>query len=168
MASGYTKSQFGGKDQNACTPPNVLRKLESLFNSGRPMFDPCPKDPRSDGLVEEWPAECSTCYVNPPYNNIPAWVEKVLVERKKRKRVVMLIPARCDVNWWHDLILPHASSIHFIRQGIRFVGYKRKCPFPVCVVVFDARDGDAPCYSRLEMGSLDFYSEEKAVKEAYD
>ena len=36
------------------------------------------------------------------------------------------------------------ASVHFIRQGI-----------PVCV-------------SRLEIGSLDFYSDEKAVKEAYD
>jgi len=166
MASGYTKSQFGGKDQNACTPPGVLSKLGELFNSGRPMFDPCPQNPAFDGLEHDWP-DC-TAYVNPPYNNIPAWVHKVILERKKCKRVVMLIPARCDVNWWHDWILPHASSIHFIRQGIRFVGYKRKCPFPVCVVVFDARNGDAPSYSRLEIGSLDFYSDEKAVKEAYD
>lgn len=54
----------------------------------------------------------------------------------------MLIPARTDTSYWHDIIFKKATEIRFIRGRVRFeLGGVRKdaAPFPSAVVVFDYR-----------------------------
>ena len=54
----------------------------------------------------------------------------------------MLIPARTDTSYWHDIIFKKATDIRFIRGRVRFeLGGVRKdaAPFPSAVVVFDYR-----------------------------
>lgn len=56
------------------------------------------------------------------------------------KSVVFLLPARTDTAWFHDLVLPHASEIRFIRGRLHFSGHKNAAPFPSMVVVFKKGD----------------------------
>ena len=50
---------------------------------------------------------------------------------------VYLIPARTCTRWFHDLVLPHAKEIRFIRGRLTFGDAKAPAPFPSCVVVFE-------------------------------
>ena len=159
MATGYQKSMFSSKDQDAQTPDDVMEKIRNWYNGGKEMHDPCPPDWNStmpSGLETEWK---DVNYVNPPYNNLAQWMEKCVEEAKKGKKVICLIPQRGDVNWWHDWVLAHADQIDFIRQGVRFKTYKRKCPFSICIVVYD---GKPKKRRKLRINSIDFYEEEKA------
>ena len=156
--TSYQTAMFSKIDQFAQTPPDVMEHIQKVFNKGNKMYDPCPANrPEGfDGLSDECEWK-EVNYVNPPYKSVEPWLVRGLEEVKKGKKVVYLIPARCDVEWWHKYILPNATSIYFIKQGIRFQGYKRKCPFAICVVVFTQRTRK----SRAILGSIDFYIDEK-------
>ena len=79
------------------TPKSLYRALDEMFHFD---FDPCPSNPRFDGLSVEW-GECN--YVNPPYGTqIKHWIVKAWEESQKGKVVVMLIPSRTDIKYWHD------------------------------------------------------------------
>lgn len=161
MATGYQKSMFSSKDQSAQTPDDVLQKIKNWYNNGHEMYDPCPCNwdgaTMESGLNIDWgPVN----FVNPPYNNLEAWMTKCVEQSAQGKKVVALVPQRGDVNWWHDLVLAHADQIDFIRQGVRFKTYKRKCPFAICIVVYE---GKKKKRRHLKVKSIDFYKEEKAA-----
>ena len=152
--SRLRRSMFGSNDQYAQTPDHVLDQLKSMFNRGKPMWDPCPVNPQHDALtLEDWQSDC--CYLNPPYGNIQPFLEKAIVETKKGRTIVALIPCRCNTNWYHDKVLneTHVHEIHHVRQGVKFKNYKKKSPFAVCVVVYRPTPR-----RRLEVKSLDFYT----------
>lgn len=80
-------------------------------------------DKAADGMAQSWDGERVWC--NPPYDNIPAWVEKAWASLAL---VVMLIPCnRTEQPWWQEMIEPHrdrTSSIirtHFLPKRIRFL-----------------------------------------------
>jgi len=50
---------------------------------------------------------------------------------------VFLVPARTDTKWFHDLVLPKAKEIRFIRGRLRFGDGKNPAPFPSMVVIFE-------------------------------
>lgn len=94
-----------------------------------------------DALGLDWSGE--TVFCNPPYGrDLGRWVRKGLYEAVERSRgavVVMLLPARTDVAWFHDYVLPH-GEVRFIRGRL---GYTRggasrraRAPFASMVVVF--------------------------------
>ena len=86
-----------------------------------------------------------------------------MVEWKKEKTVVCLLPARTNTNWFHDICIKYASEIRFIRQGIKFKGYKKKSPFPVALCIFKAEDAKYADTEEVEVkvGSVDFYAKKK-------
>jgi site-specific DNA-methyltransferase (adenine-specific) len=72
-------------------------------------------------------------FVNPPYGpGIRKWLERA----GEADLAVFLLPARVDTRWFHDLVLPHAREIRFIRGRLKFVGAKHPAPFPSMIVVF--------------------------------
>jgi hypothetical protein len=112
------------------TPKAFYEKLDSEFGFD---FDPCPSDPKFDGLSAEWG---NVNFVNPPYGReLPKWVRKGYEQWKLGKTVVFLIPSRTDTAYWHDYIM-QADEIRFIRGRLRFEGAKHSAPFPSVVVVF--------------------------------
>ncbi len=111
------------------TPKEFYDKLNLEFNFD---FDPCPIDPTFNGLEIEWG---SSNFVNPPYSNLKEWAKKSIIEWRKGKTVVLLIPARTDTAAWHDYIML-SSDIRFIRGRLKFGGSKNPAPFPSAVVVF--------------------------------
>lgn len=114
------------------TPNGVIKQLQKEF--GFDYFDPCPHDPKFNGLVISWTLgnwKGDWVFVNPPYGReIPKWCKKVFEESLKGRTVVMLIPSRTDTRWWHDYIMK-ADEIRFIKGRLKFKGAKNSAPFQV-------------------------------------
>jgi hypothetical protein len=68
---------------------------------------------------------------------------------------VFLIPARTDTRWFHDIVLPNAKEIRFIRGRLHFGGSKNAAPFPSMIVIFEKRFQDAAGVLRREQRVLD-------------
>jgi len=112
------------------TPKSFYEKLHKEFNFD---FDPCPENNNFDGLKIEWGKRN---YVNPPYSNWQEWVKKGYEEHKKGKIVVFLLASRTDTKAFHEIIIPYASEIRFIKGRLKFGGSKFGAPFPSMVVIF--------------------------------
>lgn len=93
-----------------------------------------------DALSIPWTNERVFC--NPPYGKaLKAWVRKALAEASDNMAlVVMLLPARTDTSWFHEVVLAHAE-IRFIRGRLSYTrGGKRvkgrRAPFGSMVAIF--------------------------------
>ena len=93
------------------------------------MFDPCPLGGWVDGLKIEWGKDN---FVNPPYSQLKAWVEKSIEEHKKGKGVTLLIPARTDTKAF-KLLFDYGSKITFISGRLCF-NEANSAPFPSMIV----------------------------------
>jgi hypothetical protein len=117
------------------TPNELYKSLNEEFHFD---FDPCPLEPKFNGLDVEWGR---SNYVNPPYGKaIPFWLVKGLKEYMKKRTSVFLLPAYTDVKWFHDLVIPFATDIRFVRGRLKFdipnpVG-SQVAPFASMIVVF--------------------------------
>jgi site-specific DNA-methyltransferase (adenine-specific) len=114
------------------TPKAVYEKLHAEFDFN---FDPCPLGGSENGLALlfcEWKGRRVFC--NPPYGDISQWLRR----GREADIAVFLIPARTDTRWFHDLILPFAREIRFIRGRLKFGESANNAPFPSMVVVFQA------------------------------
>ena len=113
------------------TPAKVYEELDREFHFN---FDPCPISGTEDGLAtlfQSWAGR--RLFVNPPYGpQIRKWLERA----HEAEVAVFLIPARTDTRWFHDLVLPKAIEIRFIRGRLTFGGAKHPAPFPSMVVIF--------------------------------
>ena len=89
-----------------------------------------PNESRRNGLEAEWYGHV---WCNPPYGRgIKDWVLKA---SQHKDLVVMLLPARTDTKWFHDLVLPNAD-VKFVRGRIKFGDGLAPAPFPSIVVEF--------------------------------
>lgn len=114
------------------TPAVLMDALRVEFGE---FYDPCPGG-TTDGLVIPWRGP--TVYLNPPYGRVlPLWVRKALDEMAagRVRLLLMLLPARTDTRWFHDLIMPNALEIRFLRGRLHFNGAKGGAPFPSMLVV---------------------------------
>lgn len=128
----------GSKENDDVGTPDLL--FDHLKEKYRLDYDPCPLDGLLDGpsgLAADWG---DRAFVNPPYSRTAKWVEKSLYESQKGKFVCLLIPWRSNSSYWQKFILPHASEIHLLSK-ITFKGYKRVCPMPMAIVIFDGIKG---------------------------
>ena len=134
------------------TPRALFERLNAEFEFGldaaalshnaccAEYLGPNHADPeRRDGLVVEWATtDLASVWVNPPYGrSIGAWVQKASTEGLSR-RVVALLPARTDTQWWHKYVM-EAAEIRLLRGRVKFALGGRSvgpAPFPSCVVVW--------------------------------
>jgi len=98
-----------------------------------------------DGLMQSWAGE--RCWCNPPYGRgekgPKPWLEKALGERYNGALSVFLLAARTDTVWFHQLILPHADEVEFIKGRLWFVGVNgvvAPAPFPSMVVIYKPKE----------------------------
>ena len=90
-----------------------------------------PDETRRDGLTGDWAGHV---WCNPPYGRgIKDWVLKASMHTDL---VVMLLPARTDTRWFHELVLPHAD-VEFVKGRLKFGGHKVSAPFPSMIITFD-------------------------------
>lgn len=124
---------FLGKDQFAKTPEKLYQFLDREFHF---TFDPCPVDPKMDGLEVPWG---KSNYVNPPYKFINKWFSKALKERQRDPEItsVFLIPFRPHTKYYMEDIIPNCSEVRFFRKRFAFQGYTRAL-FTVVVIVLPA------------------------------
>lgn len=110
------------------TPRDVYQALDDEFCFD---FDPCPLDGTEDGLATRWDGRRVFC--NPPYGpGLAKWLERGL----EANLAVFLIPARTDTRWFHDIVLPKAKEIRFIKGRLKFGDAVNSAPFPSMIVVF--------------------------------
>jgi len=74
--------------------------------------------------------------VNPPYRDKAAWIRKAIDEWRKCKTVVMLLPVDTSTSWFHDLILPNATEIRFIRGRLKFSPNGYPARYASMIVIF--------------------------------
>lgn len=106
-------------DDNYATPPEFYKELDKRFNFD---FDPCPyndSELKINGLEIEWG---KSNFVNPPYSLKlkELFVKKSIEESKKGKLCVLLLPVSTSTKLFHNLILPNAQKIEFVKGRIRF------------------------------------------------
>ena len=97
MDTQTQKIMFSSKSDEWGTPTSFFNKLNKRFDF---TLDPCstPNNKKcdkfytieDDGLSKSWKNE--RVFVNPPYGNIAAWVEKAYLESCKGAFVALLIP----------------------------------------------------------------------------
>lgn len=126
---------FLSKKIHWATPKKIYDELNSEFNFN---FDPCPLNSDEDGLSElfcSWKGK--RVYCNPPYGpKIVKWLQR----GKEAELAVYLLPARTDTKWFHEIVLPNAKEIRFIKGRLKFGDSKNGAPFPSMIIIFDNKD----------------------------
>jgi site-specific DNA-methyltransferase (adenine-specific) len=113
------------------TPKAVYEALDAEFHFD---FDPCPLGGNEDGtasLFVSWAGK--RAFVNSPYG--PP-IRRFLERAHEAEVAVFLLPSRTDTSWFHDLVLPKAREIRFIRGRLKFGDAKASAPFPSMVVIY--------------------------------
>ena len=125
---------------NERTPSGFYRQLNDEFQFD---FDPCPLNtaPEQDGLFITWGKRC---YINPPYGKaIKHWLNKGLLEIQVGNTdiAVFLLPSYTDVKWFHEIALPMADEIRFIKGRLKFGEHNNTAPFASVIVIFRKEGG---------------------------
>ena len=137
-----TKVLFSSKEEKWATPQDFFDKLNDEFHftldaAASPDNAKCANyfTEEQDGLIQSWGGH--TVWCNPPYcRKTGLWVKKAYEEHQRTGcTVVMLLPSRTDVRWFHDYILGKAE-IRFIKGRLKFGGNKNSAPFPSIVVIY--------------------------------
>lgn len=146
------KGCFSHKSDDWSTPPDFFIK-----HVGCADFDPCPgkgdyklpittinKD--KDGLKIAW--NYYRVFINPPYSNIAAWVDKAISEvlNGNCHIAILLVPSRTDTKWFQKLwanrvertskVCPAdlRTYFDFIPGRIHFSNSKNAAPFPSVLI----------------------------------
>jgi len=108
---------------NWATPKALYDALDKEFSFD---FDPCPLNekeilPEHDGLIIKWG---NRNFINPPYSRqLKEEFVKAAVRNKLEGRLcVMLLPVSTSTKLFHDVILPNADDIRFLRGRVKFEG----------------------------------------------
>src|SRR5947209_7998221 len=72
-------------------------------------------------------------FCNPPYG---PGIKSFLERASEADVAVFLLPARTDTLWFHNLVLPFAKEIRFVKGRLHF-NEAGSAPFPSMVVVFE-------------------------------
>jgi len=115
---------FGSKKtDNWQTPKDFYDELNEEFKFD---FDPCPMNPKFDGLKIAWGKRN---FINPPYSKIKQFLQKAKYELEIDSTVelcVFLTFANTDTSWFHDLVLKEKAEIRFIKGRLKFLNEEGK------------------------------------------
>lgn len=145
--AGFAK-KFESAKQDWTTPDDLFDPINAEFgftldaaadatNARAAQFF-CAAD---DGLKQHWGR--NVVWLNPPYGEragkLSDWVKKSADAAAQGATVVMLIPARTNTNWFHDICLTY-GEVRFIRGRPKFGGADHGLPQPLCFVIFRPRE----------------------------
>jgi len=86
---------------------------------------------KRNGLTADW--GYGHVWLNPPYGRvIKDWV---LRASQHSDLVVMLLPARTDTKWFHEIVLAKAE-VRFLKGRLKFGDGSMPAPFPSMIVTF--------------------------------
>lgn len=138
-----SKVLFSSERDNWETPNDFFAGLDDEFGftldaAASLANAKCPNyyDKEDDALSLPWRG---IVWCNPPYGKVRkqnyAWVAKARREARDGATVVMLLPARTDVKWFHEIAM-FAHEIRFVSGRLTFKGGKAAAPFPSVILVF--------------------------------
>ena len=141
------KTKFASAKQDWETPEELFAPLRSEFcftldaaasvhNAKVQPF----LSSEQDAMVTAWGKQ--VCWLNPPFGKgypLSRWVSKAQSESLNGATVVMLIPARTNTNWFHDVCLKF-GEVRFVRGRPKFSGSTHGLPQPLCIVIFRPRN----------------------------
>lgn len=114
--------------------PDVLRLMlqnEFQFDGMVVHYD---KSMTEEELLNaEW---YNSCFVYPNFGNVEAWLEKCVLERDKGKNIVVLVPARTNTGWFHNIIIPACHQIRFIEGRVTIPGTNDLSPSADLLAIF--------------------------------
>jgi hypothetical protein len=116
-------------DQKAETPDWLKKWVVKTFGK---YFDPCPANPKFDGLSVPWK---TLNYVNPPFDNIGAWMDKAATEMHNGKTSILLIPYRAHTDYFKRNVSDIQCSF-ILNETIAFKGYTTKLNVALQICVF--------------------------------
>lgn len=87
-----------------------------------------------NALSRQWSGRA---FCNPPFARCCEFVRHAAAQVRSGacQVVVMLVPVRSDVGWWHDVALSPECEIRWIRGRLRYGDGKVNAPFPSCILV---------------------------------
>ena len=134
MSGGKYTDWYGGKrSQSWRTPPSLFDPLNEEFGftldgasePGNGLL------PRASTAEKPLPWDGESVFCNPPWSNIPAFLEMAPLS----KLTVFLVPARTNSRWFHRALALGMTPRFFLGRPT-FVGGKSCCPvdclFLVC------------------------------------
>ena len=114
------------------TPDRVFEIIKEKWDYSREeMFDPCPENPKWDGLDISWQP---VNFVNPPYTLLKEFVYKAIKETNVGRKTILLLPAKTDQQWFHDII---QFRIIWIKGRLKFKNNKWSATQPHFLVMIE-------------------------------
>lgn len=97
-----------------------------------------------DALTIDWTyyangEKPARAFLNPPFSLGAKFIEKAVEQAARGCLVVCLLPAnKSEQGWFHELVLPWADEVRFIRGRLKYEreGGAVGATFPSCIVVF--------------------------------
>lgn len=93
-----------------------------------------------DALSQDW---FGKVWLNPPYGRgIENWLEKCAeqIQRKQVESIHVLVPARTDTKWFHEIVMPHAYNVYLIKGRFNFDHHTtvkgKNAPFPSMLILY--------------------------------
>lgn len=134
-----TELMFSSKTDMHATPQDFFDEQNAKY---RFTLDACASKENAkcsnyftekvDGLKQPW---TGVVWCNPPYGReISKWIQKGYDSSLEGATVVMLLPARTDTKYFHDICIK--GEIEFIRGRLKFGDAKNSAPFPSMLVTF--------------------------------
>ncbi len=120
------------KSDTHITPDKIYEFIENHWGYKKhELFDPCPVGYSEDGLKIIWrPIN----FVNPPYTLLKEFVVKAMASTTFGAKTIMLLPAKTDQDWFHDL-KPWWPDIIWIRKRLKFKNNKHHATQPHFLVM---------------------------------
>jgi site-specific DNA-methyltransferase (adenine-specific) len=117
--------------------PDMIRLMLQMEFEFDGVVNACSKGVDIETLLScDW---YDSTFVVPQYSCVKKWVKKCIEENQKGKTVVMIIPSRTNTDWFHELIVPSATDVRFIRGRITLPGYTKQNQYPDAVCIFSAK-----------------------------
>lgn len=130
------------REQTVYTPKWIINQLGPI------ALDPCTTEENptgaanylteaDDGLLRAWRGFDSAyagglVYVNPPYNNLEAWLAKCMDAGDWGAKIIALIPVRTQRVWW-QAAFRDAKEVRACRP-FAFEGHAQAFPAPLCMM----------------------------------
>lgn len=133
MTNAYVDWYGGERRQSWATPPAFFDALHAEFRftldgaseAGNGLL------PRSSSADAPLPWEDERVFCNPPWSNIPPFVELAATAAF----AVLLVPARTNCRWFHRA-LALGAQVRFFLGKPKFVGAKHVSPVDCVLLVF--------------------------------
>lgn len=110
-------------------------ELYKHFINDLECIDPCPLHSIEDNLSKI--TTQNNIYINPPYSKIKEWGKFIENNLKYENTIYLLIPARTDTKYFHELMsIDYNIELYFIKGRLKFGNSKNSAPFPSVLIKF--------------------------------